>query len=435
MRLIVIFLLGIASGMPLLLTGSTLTWRLATFDVDITTIGLFAFVGLPYAVKFLWAPLFDRIPAHRIMPRRYGNYLGQRRAWLVILQPLLALAIIILGHLNGGDKVAMIALAALAVSFLSASQDTVIDAYRIEILSPRDQGKGAAASQYGYRCGLLFSGGGALLLSQAIDWGYVFLLMAFLLYACGSIAVLLGPKHHLPKPAINKPKTTLRAVLDPIRHFIRDCAIRDHDRWATRLVLGAMLILAIILYRASDAIAGVMATVFYHDIGFSAAEVGAVSKVFGLGATLVGIAVGALMVSRLGCIAALLWCGGAQMLSNAMFAALAVVGYNMPFFTATIAIENLSGGMASAAFVAFLSALCRRQWAATQYALLSALAAVGRTVFSSGGGWIVTHFGWFDFFALTILASAPALVIFALMRARLNHVIQSREHAFSTAAS
>lgn len=439
-RLIITFALGIASGMPLLLIGSTLTWRLASEGIDKTTIGLFALAGMPYALKFLWAPLID----HGRWPLLDDRF-GRRRAWMIVILPLLAISILVLGTMDPRHAIGATALVAVAVSSFSATFDIIVDAYRIEIFAPREQGKGAATTQLGYRIGLLISGAGALFASHQLEWAWVFSLMSMILLAFGMLALVIsgkvisgkgisdkgigGNKHtHHPVPPRPARLNLHEIIIAPLKHFMDGCT-KDTDRWRGLGIMLSLLV-AIILYRASDAIAGMMANAFYYDLGFQAAEVASVSKIFGLIATFLGIIAGAWLVSRRGLIYALLLCGVLQMLSNAMFAILAMIGRDMSFFMATIAIENVSGGMASAAFVAFLSALCRRQWAATQYALLSALSAVGRTLFSSGGGWIVDHFGWIDFFLATIIASLPALVIFAALSQRLQLFIADHERSF-----
>lgn len=402
MALIVV--LGFASGLPLALTLATLTAWLATAGISRTAIGLFALVGLPYTLKFLWSPLIDGLRLPWISAR-----LGRRRAWLLASQIALAAAIFGLATADPARDVALTAALALAVAFLSATQDIVIDAWRVEILAEREQGAGAAAVQLGYRLGMLASGAGALYIADAFGFATAYAAMAVAM-AAGMAATLVATE-----PAPPGGGTADRAppggvawlaahVVRPFADFVK------RPGW-----LG--IVLFILLYKFGDAIAGVMANPFYIDIGFSLSAIASVTKVFGIAATLAGVVAGGVLVARAGVLPSLMICGILQMVSNLMFALQAIVGDDIWFLAATIGIENLSGGMGTAAFVAYLSKLCSFAFTATQYALFSSLAAVGRTVLSSGGGWLAEQLDWFWFFAATAVCAVPGLVVLAwLMR-------------------
>ena len=404
-RLLLVFVLGFASGLPLLLTLSTLAIWLAEQGVTLTTIGLFAMVGTPYTLKFLWAPLVDRVPLPGLTRR-----LGRRRSWLVAIQTALIVAVIGLGATRPAEAPWWTALGALLVAFLSASQDIVIDAYRIELVAEHEQGAAAAMTQLGYRVGLLASGAGALFLAEHVSWFAVYAAMAALLLI-GVAAALMGPE-----PAVaaadsesSSPLARLRvAVVEPFAEFVR-----RQGPGAAAVVLAFIL-----LYKLGDAFAGVMANPFYVQIGFSKSEIAAVTKVFGLASTLAGVFVGGIVVSRYGILRALLVCGLLQMLSNLMFAVQAVVGHDVRVLVATIGVENLSGGMGSAAFVAYLSVLCNVAYTATQYALFSSFMAVGRTVLASGSGWVAEHVDWASFFLLSTVLAAPGLLLLVWMMRR-----------------
>ena len=280
-RILIILFLGFSSGLPLLLTLSTLSYWLATIGVDKTTIGLFALVGLPYTLKFVWAPVIDRVPIPLL-----SQLLGRRRSWVVATQALLMAAIVLLGMSDPAQDPGLTALCAFILAFCSASQDIVIDAYRIEILDQDEQGAGAAAVQLGYRAGMLMAGAGALYLSVFLDWPAVFQVMAALILP-GMLAVLLGPR--APEDGVAEPEAGAdtptrimawleKAVVEPFADFMARRA------WV-------MILVFILLYKLSDAIGGVMANPFYVEMGFSAGEIASVSKLFGTIATLTGVMV------------------------------------------------------------------------------------------------------------------------------------------------
>jgi PAT family beta-lactamase induction signal transducer AmpG len=403
-RLLVVFLLGFASGLPLLLTLSTLSIWLTEEGVSLTDIGLFTMVGMPYTLKFLWAPLVDRLPVPLLT-----RCLGRRRAWLVTLQAGLAVAIVGLGATHPRTAPFWTALAALLVAFLSASQDIVVDAYRIEIVKEHEQGAAAAMTQFGYRIGMLASGAGALLLAERVPWRWVYVAMGALLLV-GTATALAAPE---PPGALAASRGSgagalgrLRgAVVAPLAEFL----LRNGARVA-------LLVLAfILLYKLGDAFAGVMANPFYVKLGFTKAEIAGVTKVFGLAATLGGVFLGGVVVGRYGVMRALLVCGALQMLSNLMFAAQAVAGPDVRVLVLTIGFENLAGGMGSAAFVAYLSLLCHVAYTATQYALFSSFMAVGRTVLASGSGWVADRVDWVTFFVVSTLLALPGLAILVWM--------------------
>jgi PAT family beta-lactamase induction signal transducer AmpG len=404
-RVLVVLLMGFASGLPLLLTLSTLSIWLTEEGVTLTSIGLFALVGTPYSFKFLWAPLIDRAPIPVLTA-----LLGRRRSWLLVIQAALIGAIVCLGASSPSAAPFWTAFWAVAVSFLSASQDIVIDAYRIEILDEKQQGAGAAVTQFGYRVGLLASGAGALFLAQNASWFAVYAIMAALLLIGVATTVLcVEPRSAMaPAPRRDFAGTMHDAIVGPFNEFIRRSGLGS-----------ALLVLAfILLYKFGDAFAGVMANPFYIQIGFTKAEIASVSKVFGLVATLLGVFLGGLVVGRYGVIPALLVCGLLQMGSNLMFALQAAAGADLTLLFATIGIENLSGGMGSAAFVAYLSMLCNVAYTATQYALFSSFMAFGRTLLSSSSGWVADHVDWVTFFVISTVVAIPGLIMLLWMMKR-----------------
>jgi PAT family beta-lactamase induction signal transducer AmpG len=392
-RLLAVLFMGFSSGLPLPLTFATLSAWLFEAGVSRTAIGLFVLVGFSYNWKFVWAPAFDhiRLPA-------LGR-LGRRRSWALLIQALLLAAIWVMGQSDPARDLMTTALLAAVVAFLSASQDIVIDAYRIELLTPEEQAAGAAATQWGYRFGLLASGAGALYAAQHAGWSTAYTIMAALMLV-GMATVLLTPEPRVTRTAPRRSvAATLRsAVVEPFADFMR------RSGWVAVLVF-------IVLYKLGDAMAGTMANPFYLDLGFSKDEIAAISKIFGLVATLAGVAAGGALAARLGLLRALLLCGVLQMLSNLTYALQAAVGHEPMLLAATIFTENFTGGMGSAAFVAYLSNLCNTSFTATQYALFSSLAAVPTRFLSAPAGWIVDQTAWIPFFLITTAAALPGILM------------------------
>ncbi|OIO59086.1 MAG: MFS transporter [Alphaproteobacteria bacterium CG_4_10_14_0_2_um_filter_63_37] len=430
-RVLAILFLGFSSGLPLALTGQTLSIWLTESGVDKTTIGLFALVGIPYTFKFLWAPLIDRVHLPWLTRR-----LGRRRGWLIATQLTLMGAVVGLGATSPQIDPWWTALIAFVVAFCSASQDIVIDAYRVEILRDEQQGAGAANIVMGYRLGMLASGAGGLYLATYVGWMATYGVMAALVLI-GMATVLLNPEpSKTATPESLASEAQIEVWLEARPH------LRGQTARALSWIYGAvvapfadfmsrkgwwLILLFILLYKFGDAIAGVMSNPFYIEMGFSKIEIANISKVFGLWATIVGGVIGGVIVTRLGIMKSLLICGLLQMVSNLMFVLLAQAGHSIPMLIATIAVENLSGGMGTAAFVAYLSALCNVAYTATQYALLSSFMAFGRTVLSSSGGWIADHVSWVSFFLLSTAAALPGLLLLLWMAKRYPIHPQARQ--------
>ncbi len=396
-KIFLLLLLGFASGLPLALTAGTLQAWLAAENVDIVAIGWFALVGQPYTYKFLWAPLMDR---YTPLPR-----LGRRRGWLLVTQLLLAGAIAFMGTLTPADSAWLLGASALSVAFLSASQDIVFDALRTDWLEREERGAGAAVSVLGYRIAMLVSGAGALILAdQWLGWRATYWLMA-LFMGVGMLATWYVIE---PEPKGGAPKTLDDAVIKPFAEFFA----RD----------GALALLAlVVLYKLGDAFAGNLTTAFLlRGPGFSLTEIGAINKGFGLVATIVGALAGGALMAKMRLYRALLLFGVLQALTNLGFMLLAASGKSYALMVTVIGLENLCGGMGTAAYVALLMALCDRRFSATQYALLSALSAVGRVYVGPVAGYLVAGLGWQAFFFFTFLIALPGLALLLWMRARLE---------------
>lgn len=406
-RLIFVFLMGFASGLPFLLSGATLSIWLTEAGVSLTAIGLFALVGTPYNFKYLWAPFIDRVPIPVL-----SKLFGRRRAWMLLIQIGLMASILALGLSNPQSDPTITAIFALAVAFFSASQDIVIDAYRIEILDEDQQGAGAAMTQAGYRFGLLASGAGALYLASSINWAVVYAIMAGLVLI-GFITALcapIPPNDRIIEEETKQAESWFRtAVVAPFVEFFQ-----RNNVWVAIYILAFIL-----LYKFGDAFAGVMANPFYIRIGFSKVDIANVSKIFGVFATLLGVFTGGLVVKKYGILKSLLYCGILQMLSNLMFAAQAAIGPHVGFLFLTIGIENLSGGMGSAAFVAYLSVLCNTGYTGTQFALFTSFMAFGRTWLSAMSGWLADRTDWTTFFIISTFVALPGLIMLLGMMKRL----------------
>jgi MFS transporter, PAT family, beta-lactamase induction signal transducer AmpG len=410
-RLVAVLLMGFSSGLPLALTFGTLSYWLAELGVSLTAIGLFGLVRASYSLKFLWSPLIDRLPIP-VLTRR----LGRRRSWALTIQFLLGLAILALGMTDPRIDPAMTALAAVVVAFLSASQDIVIDAYRIELLLPEEQGAGAAATQWGYRFGMLASGAGALYAASLGGWHVAYAIMAALMLV-GMVTVWLTPEPDEAEPPEPLPGASAAARARAWIERAVAAPFADMVRRNGALPLLAILVF-IVLFKFGDALAGSMANPLYVQLGFTKVEVATVAKIYGVAATLAGVALGGVMVMRLGVFASLLLCGGMQAASNLMYVAQLWAGHDLAMLALTIGAENLTGGMASAAFVAYLSGLCSRDFTATQYALLSSLATVGLNVLAASGGYLAERLGWTPFFLLSTLFCVPSLLLLLWIMAR-----------------
>jgi PAT family beta-lactamase induction signal transducer AmpG len=391
--------LGFASGLPLLLTFSTLSAWLAEAGVSRAAIGAFALVGTPYAFKFVWSPLIDRLPPP--IP------VGRRRGWGITIEVALIAATLALGRCNPHqDGLVTMGALALLVAFLSASQDIVIDAYRVEILTESQQGPGAGMIQTGYRIAMLVSGAGALVIAARVGWFAAYATMAALL-GVGMLVFIFGPEPTAPPEPAQKTDAGRReafeewlatAVIGPFADFMR------RPRWL-------LILLFVVGYKLGEAMAGVMAMPLYISLGFTLDEIAAVSKLFGFFATIIGALIGGVLTARLGVVRSLLLCGLLQSLGNLFYVLQAVGGHHLGYLALCVGAENFTGAMAGAALIAYLSDLCSPAFTATQYALLSSLSAVGRTMVASSGGVLAQQLGWVRFFLLSTVVTLPALAL------------------------
>lgn len=400
-RSAILLILGFASGLPLALTSGTLQAWMTVENIDLKTIGFFSLVGQAYVFKFLWSPLMDRYTP---------PFLGRRRGWLLATQVLLLISIAAMGFLEPGTQLRWMAALAVVIAFCSASQDIVFDAWKTDVLPAEDRGTGAAISVLGYRLGMLVSGGLALWMADRwLGWQGMYWLMAALLIPC-IIATLLAPE---PTDTIPVPKTLEQAVAAPLRDFFG-----RNNAW--------LILLLIVLYKLGDAFAMSLTTTFLiRGVGFDAGEVGVVNKTLGLLATIVGALYGGILMQRLSLFRALLIFGILQGASNAGYWLLSITDKHMFSMAAAVFFENLCGGMGTAAFVALLMTLCNKSFSATQFALLSALSAVGRVYVGPVAGWFVEAHGWPTFYLFSVFAAIPGLILLLVCCQTLEHSWQN----------
>lgn len=410
-RMLAILCMGFASGLPLPLVFATLSYWLSETGVSRTAIGFFVLVGISYSFKFVWSPFIDRLPIP-LLTRR----LGRRRSWALAIQLPLMAAIFALGSTDPKANLAATALLAALVAFLSASQDIVIDAFRIELLQPAEQGAGAAATQWGYRFGMLAGGTGAYDAAAFGGWHFAYTIMAALMLV-GIVTVLLTRE-----PLALAQLTPRRGggTVERLAAWAREAIVLPFADFMGRRDW-AVILLFIVLYKLGEALAGTMSTPLYQELGFTKAEVGNIGKVVGLVATLTGVALGGVLVARLGLLKALLSAGVLQMLGNLLYVALLRAGHDNTMLAVSIFGENFTSGMASAAFVAYLSGLCSPAFTATQYALFSSLAAVPARFLSAPSGWLVDRLDWVPFFLIATVICLPSLAVL-LWLARRNGV-------------
>lgn len=384
-KMLVSLIMGFACGLPLLLTMSVLQARMKEDGIDLGVIGLINLVQIPYTWKFVWAPLVDRF----VPP-----FLGRRKGWMAMAQLALILSIAGLGFSDPVNHFGWMVFTAICVAFFSATQDIVVDAYRREDLSDDELGLGSSLYIYGYRLGILLASGGGLIMADFMTWSQVYLIMCVCMLPAVATTLLT------PEPAVAEgtPKTLKEAVVHPLVDYFK----RSQAIWVLAFIL---------LYKIGDTMASAMTMPFYLEIGFSKSEIGAVVKIFGTWATIGGALVGGIIMIWLGIYRSLWVFGFLQAVSTAGFVLLARIGDNLAVLSAVIAFENISSGMGTAAFVAFMASITNKKFTATQYALLTSLMAFPRVLASAPTGFLAKHMGWEAFFILCTLIAIPGMLL------------------------
>lgn len=385
------------------MTGGTLQAWATLSGVSLQNIGFLTLIGTAYTLKFLWAPLVDRYAP---------SFLGRRRSWIFFTQLLLGGTIAAMGLYSPADSLMLLAMLAVLVAFLSATQDIAFDAYSTDVLRKEERAAGAAVKVLGYRLAMIVSGGLALVLAdQWLGWANTYFLMGGFMALC-AVATLLAPE---PEVVVERPRSLTVAVAEPLLEFFKRP--------------GALsILLLIVLYKLGDAFAGALSTTFLlRGAGFTGTEVGAVNKVFGLAATIVGALAGGALMSRLGLYRSLMLFGVLQAVSNFGYWVLAVTPPHLYSMAVVVAVENLCGGLGTAAFVALLMALCNQQFSATQFALLSALSAVGRTYLAGPlTPPLVESMGWPGFFVISVFIALPGLLLLRMRRSEIEGLEATR---------
>lgn len=403
-KMLVMLLTGFSSGLPLLLIGSTLKFWMREEGLDLTTIGFFGLVGLPYTLKFLWAPVMDRL---------VSSALGRRRGWMLGTQIALMITIASLAFTQPAIHLSTLAVLCVLVAFFSASQDIVLDAYRRESLSDEELGIGSSMFIYGYRLGMLVAGALALFLAdqESLSWNAVYFIMGAMMII-GILTTWFAPEPTIPTPP---PASWQEAITGPfLEFFSRPGAL--------------MMLLFILLYKVGDSMASEMLSPFMVDLGVSKTDYAMIVKVFGMIALMAGGLIGGLVVYRLGIVPSLFILGFLQMISTAGFVILAYTGNHLPTLTAVIAFETISSGLGQTAFVAFMASLTNKRFTATQYALLTSFMGIPRVFAGSTTGILATWLGWEGFFLLCTLIALPGLFLIPyLRRLEENHQSLTRQ--------
>jgi PAT family beta-lactamase induction signal transducer AmpG len=395
-RLLAILCMGFSSGLPLMLTLSTLQAWFTQAGTSVITVGMLSLVGIPYLLKFLWAPFMDRFAPIK------G---GKRRGWILITQVGLCVALWVLAGLDPKLEPKMIGFVALIIAFFSASQDVSVDAYRADALLPEERGIGAAYYIFAYRMAILVSGALALVIADHTSWQTTYQIMAGLI-ALTVLGTLFAPNtHEAITPAHNNLWFTIRNSFQ--------------DLWRRDSIV--LLLLFVVFYKLGDALASSLITTFLlRGLGFNLTEVGSVYKSASIVATIIGALIGGAAMVWLGMFRSLLIFGIAQAFSTLTFIVLAMIGKNIWCMAICVFIENFCSGMGTVAFMAFMMSLCHVEYTATQYACLSALASIGRVCLGPVAGVMVLHFGWVSFYAWSFAMSFPGLFLLGLLRTKVS---------------
>ena len=384
-KMFVLLVMGFSSGLPLALTASTLQAWMKEKGFDIKTLGLFSLIGLPYTVKFIWAPILDLITI---------PILGKRKGWILLCQIILTCLIFLLSSYGSYSNVYTISIIAILIAFFSATQDIAVDAYRTEILDEKERGTGASVSNLGYRLAMITSGAIALILAESLPWETVYNYMAAVLLVSSLIYFIASE----PNSSHKSPKSFNQAVVIPFRDFF----LRKYS---------LEVLLFILIYKIDIVMAVALTTPFMMEIGFSKSEIGAITKGVGMVASIIGSLVGGALYPFIGLKKSLLYFGIIQGLSTLSFALLALVGNNSFVMAFAVGFENFCAGLATTPFIALLMSFCNPGFAATSFALLSSFAAISRVFAGAPTGWLVESVGWVYFFIICAISAIPGIYL------------------------
>jgi PAT family beta-lactamase induction signal transducer AmpG len=405
--------ISFASGLPLLLVGSTLQAWFTTAGISLVQIGLLSLIGFPYLFKFLWSPVIDRV--------RWGRF-GRYRGWMIAMQLLLAVGLLVMSLFSVGQQTMVVAIVALAIAFLSATQDVAVDAYRTNLLELNERGHGSAVTNIAFRVAMMVAGFLALIVAAKTSWALMYQLMAvlMLLLAVGSCWL------REPNDKQLGPKTLRAAVADPLKNF--------WQRFSGKQLI--YLLLFVLFYKFADALALALNTTFLlRELHFSLLTVGSVAKIASTSAILLGSVVAGFMLPKLGLYRSLWWFGWLQLITVLGFALMSVTGHQVILMASVMFADYFCGGLGSVAFVVLLMTLCDKQFSATQYAILSALAAVMRVIIGPVAAVAIKHIGWLDFYLLSFILGLPVMWLLLRMREQIEWLAGESEAANSSASS
>ena len=403
-KIVTSMIMGFVSGLPLLLTITLLQAWLTDENVSKSTIGLFALIGLPYSLKFLWAPVFDRYIL---------SSLGRRRGWLLIIQVFLIISTFALGQSNPEINLFNVAVLSLILTFFSASQDILIDAFRRESLEEKEQTIGASAYVLGYRIGALAAGAGGLILADIYSYAFVYTFMSSIMIL-GVITTLISDE---PDVEI-RPYTLRESIIEPFKEFF---GRYQKENTNLKSYTPYLILLFVLLYKVGDTMAHSLSTNFYLEIGFSKTEIGTVVKFFGLGATLLGAFIGGALSLKIGLFKSLIYFGVFQLIATLGFSILFYTGNNLFMLITVISLENLAAGMGYTAYLAFIANMTSKNFTATQFALMTALMSLPRTFLSGTSGYLVELMNWDLYFVFCSLIAIPALLILKKIKFIINN--------------
>jgi len=393
-KMLAMLVLGFSSGLPLALTGSTLQAWFTKSGVNLMAIGMLSLLGLPYILKFLWAPLMDQF--------HFPG--GRHRGWILFTQFGLFLMLFILANMNPNQHATLIGLLAITIAFLSASQDVAIDAYRTDMLEPQERGIGVAYYTFAYRMAMLVSGGLAWVLADTFGWRMTYQTMAVLL-----LFAMVMTYRAPAAPVVTLPRQSLWCTISQAFYYLL-----SQEKIA-------LLLLFVALYKFGDALsAALLSNFLLHELGFSLTEIGLAYKIISIVATIMGAFVGGVILTRMSLYTALLWFGLAQAFAILTLVALAMLGKNFIFMFITLFVDSFCSGMGTTAFLAFLMSLCDKRYTATHFAFLSAIASLGRVFLGPAAALLVEQVGWVQFYLWSFFLSFPGLLVLMLLKTRVN---------------
>jgi len=409
-NLYTIWLFGAISGFTIMVSGNTLNFWLSTEKIDIRTIGIFALISIPYAINFIWAPIFDlkRVPY-------LSNYLGKRTSWVCIIQIFLGIFIIFLSFASPTDNLFLFSLFSLIVSFFSAAQDTVLGALRTEIIPKETQGEASGIYIFGYRIGMLMSGSGAIYLSEYLSWGKIYLIFGLitLVYPIYLILLLILKKSIIEEPLVINNLQARKNFLSSFFEIIRPI----------RFIF--LIIIFLILYRLPDNFINVMINPFLLHLGYSAKQIATTGKFFGVLTAIIGGLIASRIMKKKTIVDSLLIFGIIHTLAHSLFIVQEIYGKNIYLLFFVISFESITGGMTMAAYIAFIASLCQGKFRATQYSFLTSMMGLSRSIFPAISGYIVVDYGWRSFFAFTVAASLPSIWLISKISNKLESDIKA----------